>query len=1149
MYFFEKIKILAGRLLNLFPSIIQRKLTYYMEVSINGFNDIFDAEYYSSINEDVRSSGIDPVKHYIMHGAYEGRNPSPLFDVEFYKSQVNIPDDFPFTPLTHFLLIGRKKDISPTPWFDFSYYRKNNPDVAANKICPFIHFIRFGIWRNAKASPHFDPEAYLAAHPEVPADMPALLHFLQKQVSRQRGAAWGQANYAASSLNLEHKILDILAALKKLEPCENAPDKADVHVVMPVYDGYDITLRALYSVLTSRNATPFTLTVIDDYSPDERLSQALELLSRQLGFKYVRHEENAGFVRTANEGMRLYPDKDVVLLNADTEVYHDWLDRLRAAAHSQDNVASVTPLSNNATICSYPEFLGTNFHPLELPYEELDELAARVNAKLYVEIPTGVGFCMYITRKALDQVGDFDAQAFGRGYGEENDFCMRARAAGMINLAAADTFVRHVGSVSFGAEKQARQRQAIAMMNRKHPGYDALIQQFIQRDPLRAAREKLDMARLERLRQEKNLLFLGLVRGGGAELSMTREMKQAQRRGESAFMLVPTQHGSQVRIAHFEAGPLPNLPVMDLSREKDKAVDLVTRLSIDQVIVHHLIELSADAPVFMREICEEASVPYVFHLHDYLSVCPRINLIDHNGKYCHERGIAQCKACLKDFRFNGEPVDIEQWRARYGYFLRGAARILVPSIDVRERFLSYFPDLEVKVRPPEPPVRSRVRLRDREQGEPLRIAVLGAIGFPKGVQVLEQCARVIRKKRLSLELTVIGYTSRNRALQRWGVKITGGYADTALLELIEEQDPDCIFLPSICPETYSYTLTRALQSGRPVVVFDIGAMARRVRGLPHVLVLPLHLQDKPEELLAAIQEWLRNLRGQMAGQNIEFAEADPAELLAQEKPREDYLIFFTPRSGSSYLTSLLASTHCLGNPAEFINPEWAEDVAKKKGASSVEELIFLLRAAEKKRTGVFGMEATILHVKKHGLEISESFRRLCKEAEIFVLLRKDIIYQAISLYKAVQTNIFHLAVQAGSEDIKKVDEGISYNSGDIKKWIEHIYQQEKHLANFIDEVGLKPHTLFYENIVELPPKVTARLFANILKINLNNKNCKKPLPSYKKIATKTNKEFYKKFAEENKEYIYELDERRGRVFSRIFKSSVYHIPFSGNDYK
>ncbi len=175
----------------------------------------------------------------------------------------------------------------------------------------------------------------------------------------------------------------------------------------------------------------------------------------------LENEHNLGFVATVNRGMALSDAHDVLLLNSDTEVANDWLDRLRAAAYSDARVASVTPFSNNATICSYPRFCEPNELPPGWDTARLDALFAATNAGQVVDVPTGVGFCMYIRRDSLDAVGLFDVENFGKGYGEENDFCRRAAAAGWRNLHALDTFVLHTGGVSFGASKSQREIDAV----------------------------------------------------------------------------------------------------------------------------------------------------------------------------------------------------------------------------------------------------------------------------------------------------------------------------------------------------------------------------------------------------------------------------------------------------------------------------------------------------------------------------------------------------------------------------------------------------------------------------------------------------------------------------------------------------------------
>ena len=112
-------------------------------------------------------------------------------------------------------------------------------------------------------------------------------------------------------------------------------------------------------------------------------------------------------------------------------------------------IATITPMSNNATICGYPVINQNNLIELERSAAELDQMAACCNAARISDIPTGVGFCLYMSRASRDAIGLFDEQAFGRGYGEENDFCLRAAKAGFRNVLAEDIFVYHVGEISF----------------------------------------------------------------------------------------------------------------------------------------------------------------------------------------------------------------------------------------------------------------------------------------------------------------------------------------------------------------------------------------------------------------------------------------------------------------------------------------------------------------------------------------------------------------------------------------------------------------------------------------------------------------------------------------------------------------------------
>lgn len=269
-----------------------------------------------------------------------------------------------------------------------------------------------------------------------------------------------------------------------------------IDVIIPVYGGVEQTRRCIESALAQKQAAPHEVVVIDDASPEPAIAAYLDGLAREGRILLHRNESNLGFVRSVNRGMALHGDRDVVLLNSDTEVANDWLDRLRAAARSASHVATATPFSNNATICSYPFEGWGGGVPGTLGLAQVDRLFATANAGRTIELPTAIGFCMYIRRECLDQLGLFDAERFGRGYGEENDFCMRALKSGWRHVLAADVFLYHEGSVSFSEERFELTKAATTALLAVHPEYTSRVHEFIKADPAAGLRAAVDNARV-----------------------------------------------------------------------------------------------------------------------------------------------------------------------------------------------------------------------------------------------------------------------------------------------------------------------------------------------------------------------------------------------------------------------------------------------------------------------------------------------------------------------------------------------------------------------------------------------------------------------------------------------------------------------------
>jgi L-rhamnosyltransferase len=262
-----------------------------------------------------------------------------------------------------------------------------------------------------------------------------------------------------------------------------------IDVIIPVYNAYDDVVRCIESV---RQCSPEScrIVLIDDQSTDERIAALFSDLDRTADSRVVllKNPANLGFVGTVNRGMSL-SENDVVLLNSDTIVTSSWLHKLRHCADSQQDIGTITPFSNNAEICSFPVFCHNN--SLEgVDINVVNRALESTAAPTYPDIPTAVGFCMYIRRNLLNIIGLFDAETFGLGYGEENDFCMRAVRAGYRNVLCDDTFVAHLGSRSFDSKTEALKARNMQRLLAKHPDYLNIVQRFIEGDPLGSIRAR-----------------------------------------------------------------------------------------------------------------------------------------------------------------------------------------------------------------------------------------------------------------------------------------------------------------------------------------------------------------------------------------------------------------------------------------------------------------------------------------------------------------------------------------------------------------------------------------------------------------------------------------------------------------------------------
>lgn len=632
-----------------------------------------------------------------------------------------------------------------------------------------------------------------------------------------------------------------------------APISETVDIIVPVYRGLADTQLCVESVLASPVHRAYRLIVINDASPEPAVTQWLrDTAAQEPRITLLENAQNLGFVGTVNRGMKHSTANDVVLLNSDTEVANDWLDRLRRAAYASAKAGTVTPFSSNATICSYPVFCAANPLPAGETTASLDRLFATANAQQVIDVPTGVGFCMYIRRDCLNAVGWFDEEHFGKGYGEENDFCQRALNLGWRNLHALDTYVLHTGGVSFGESKSPREQAAMETLRKLHPAYETQVVAFVQEDPASTARLAVDWLRATRNGTKPVVLAVHHDRGGGTQRHVL-ELAQTLS-GSVTFLSLKPSGTHHVLLQLVEPSPPPaHAPidspmgnvaseepkavlsetwraVFDLNQDQPRLLELLRALGVVHVHVHHLLGHHQ----FAWELPQMLGVGYDFTAHDFYSFCTNITLTGQANRY----QVDAHGECCGGVHPPSQPAVVEQidaWRIRNRVFLEGARHVLAPSLDTAQRMLAAFPSARVRCAPHTdvaPALLEPPRPRPLPAQQPLRIVVIGALSIIKGADILEATALQAKKSGVPLEFHLIGFGYRHLQTRGTALTVHGEYDEADLPALLQRLAPDVAWFPALWPETYSYTLSAALQAGLPVVVPDLGAFVERVANRP-----------------------------------------------------------------------------------------------------------------------------------------------------------------------------------------------------------------------------------------------------------------------------------------------------------------------------
>jgi GT2 family glycosyltransferase len=257
--------------------------------------------------------------------------------------------------------------------------------------------------------------------------------------------------------------------------------KFEITIVIPIHNSWEISERCIQSVINNRDQNLHQIIAVDDGSQFPVAQELLSFSNSAHNFAVVTHRLPKGFAASANAGLKLSDSEITIILNSDTEVSHGWLSKIYSTFKKSKRIGIVGPLSNAAGSQSIPrnsartnEEISTsqtviNVIPRDLTLSEVNQVLEKHMPKHLVWAALIHGFCFAIRRETIDEVGYFDEKNFPRGYGEENDYCIRATNAGWGHVVALDTFVWHHKSASFSDEERvALKKKGMDNLIRKH---------------------------------------------------------------------------------------------------------------------------------------------------------------------------------------------------------------------------------------------------------------------------------------------------------------------------------------------------------------------------------------------------------------------------------------------------------------------------------------------------------------------------------------------------------------------------------------------------------------------------------------------------------------------------------------------------------
>ena len=622
---------------------------------------------------------------------------------------------------------------------------------------------------------------------------------------------------------------DLLKYARKEKTREYHKDLS-VTVIVPIYNGSD-HLRELFPSLEKNTSKRVKILLIDDCSSEKKTKDLIrEYSERNRNWEASRNNTNLGFVGSINRGMSLVKTDLAVWLNSDTIVPSKWLERLTEPFCQDPYLATATPFTNSGVTFSYPVFAKDN--ELKFSLEEIDKAFGRIQSLNdgLDDTYSGTGFCMAVNMKAWNEVGELDEVSFGKGYGEENDWCFRALQNGYRHKIVPDLFVEHRHGGTFESEeKQKLQEEHAKVLLQRYPKLmNETIPTFLKEDPWKKYRALADLF----LSDHKTVLFIDIRKESNDKsgaIDYAYDKIAEFERKDCRVILLNYEKNSE----KWFVSPISIDSGCSISLDSFSDLNELFKLIFVKTVFINNLAFYLNPEAIIDQLCllkDEHAFKLEYAFNDHLPACPSYFLINDKCLPCPVSKGQTCVNCLKENPYKViERYDVNKWREHYRKLFIRVDSFLFFSDYTRKIITNVYPEIQARshVVPHKPLMDQNASkyVPNEEKDGILRIAFVGHFTRTKGADLFIETAKKL-KENIKSKFYIIGYADDEYKVD---YEITGKYERNDLGKILSDKKIDLVIMPSFSNETYSYTVQELMLLKVPFVVFACGAPADRIR--------------------------------------------------------------------------------------------------------------------------------------------------------------------------------------------------------------------------------------------------------------------------------------------------------------------------------